>query len=152
MAKEIDELDQKIIKYLCSGIYSYEKLGELCNAGRNTVYRRIDKLEKKGIITRRIAALPNFKALELSSVIIGMNVNLGDLDKASTFLKKIPQIKFVWKTYGTHDLVFVLICDKGDVGTCIYNLKKALEDASIQPLRIDVSTSISWEKMDLSPY
>jgi len=81
-----------------------------------------------------------------------MDVSTGNLDKTSDFLKRQHQVKFLWKTYGTHDLVFAIICDKGDVGTCIYNLKKALEKLQIQPTRFDASTSISWEKIDLSPY
>jgi len=148
----IDDLDRKIVRYICSGVYSYNELAELCNAGRNTVYRRIDKLEKMGIITKRIMAFPNFEKLNLSAVIIGMDVKPGDLDKVANFLKRQRQVKFLWKTYGTHDLVYTIICDKGDVGTCIYNLKKALEKLNITPLRFDASTSVSWEKIDLSPY
>ena len=148
----IDDLDRKIVRYICNGVYSYNELAELCNAGRNTVYRRIDKLEKMGIITKRIMAFPNFEKLNLSAVIIGMDVKPGDLDKTANFLKRQHQVKFLWKTYGTHDLVYTIICDKGDVGTCIYNLKKALEKLNITPLRFDASTSVSWEKIDLSPY
>jgi len=152
MKEVIDDLDRKIVKHICNGIYSYDELGKICNVGRNTVYRRIDKLEKMGIITKRIIAVPNFEKLNLSAVIIGMDVNPGDLDRTADFLKRQHQVKFLWKTYGTHDLVFTIICDKGDVGTCIYNLKKALEKLGIQTTRFDASTSISWEKIDLSPY
>jgi len=148
----VDDLDRKIVRHICNGIYSYDELGKLCDVGRNTVYRRIDKLEKMGIIMRRIIAVPNFEKLNLSAVIIGMDVSTGNLDKTSDFLKRQHQVKFLWKTFGTHDLVFAIICDKGDVGTCIYNLKKALEKLQIQPTRFDASTSISWEKIDLSPY
>ena len=152
MSGAIDDLDRKIVRYICNGVHSYDELGKLCNAGRNTVYRRIDKLEKMGIITRRIMAFPNFEKLNLSAVIIGMDVNPGDLDRTADFLKRQHQVKFLWKTFGTHDLVFTIICDKGDVGTCIYNLKKALEKLEVQPTKFDASTSFSWEKIDLSPY
>lgn len=152
MRREIDDLDRKIVRYICSGVYSYDRLAELCGAGRNTVYRRINRLEKMGIITKKIMAFPNFKKLDLSAVIIGMDVSPGDLDKVSEFLKRQPQVKFLWKTYGTHDLVYTIICDKGDVGTCINNLRRALEKLEIKPTRFDASPSISWEKIDLSPY
>jgi len=152
MKAEVDELDRKIVRYVCNGIYSYDELAKLCNASRNTVYRRIDKLEKMGIITRRIMAFPNFEKLDFSAVIFGMNVSPKDLDRTVDFLKRQHQVKFLWKTYGTHDLVFAIICDKGDVGTCIYNLRKALEKLEIAAIRLDSSTSISWEKIDLSPY
>jgi len=148
----IDDLDRKIVRYISNGVYSYDELGKLCNAGRNTVYRRIDKLEKMGIITRKIMAFPNFEKLDLSAVIIAMDVSPADLDRTVDFLKKQHQVKFLWKTYGAHDLVFAIICDKGDVGTCIYNLRRALEKLNVQPTKFDASTSISWEKIDLSPY
>jgi len=152
MRAEVDDTDQKIIRYICTGVYSYEELAKLCNASRNTIYRRISKLEKMGVVTRKIMAFPDFEKLNLSAVIIGMNVSPKHLDKLVNFLKKQHQVKFLWKTYGTHDLVLSIICDKGDVGTCIYNLKNALEKLEIEPVKLDSSTSVSWEKIDLSPY
>jgi len=152
MRMEVDDLDRKIVNFVCNGVYSYDELASLCNASRNTIYRRIDKLEKLGIIKRRIMAFPNFEKLNFSAVIFGVNVNPKDLDRTVDFLKRQPQVKFLWKTYGTHDLVFAIICDKGDVGTCIYNLRKALEKMEVTTVQLDSSTSISWEKIDLSPY
>ena len=152
MKTEVDDLDRKIVRHICNGVYSYEELGKLCSASRNTIYRRIDKLEKLGIIDRRIMAFPNFGKLNLSAVIFGMNVSPKDIDKAISFLKRQHQVKFLWKTYGTHDIVFAIVCDKGDVGTCIYNLKSALQKLDITTAQLDSSTSVSWEKIDLSPY
>jgi len=152
MKTDVDDLDRKIVRHICNGIYSYEELGKLCSASRNTIYRRIDKLEKMGIIDRRIMAFPNFEKLDLSAVIFGMNVSPKDIDKAINFLKRQHQVKFLWKTYGTHDIVFAIVCDKGDVGTCIYNLKSALQKLDIATAQLDSSTSVSWEKIDLSPY
>ena len=147
-----DDIDRKIVKYICSGIYSYEELAKLCDVSRNTIYRRIANLEKKGIIERRIMAYPDFEKLNLSAVIFGMNVSPRDLDKTVDFLKRQIRVKFLWKTYGVHDIICIIICDKGDVGTCIHNLKKALEEHDITVLKFDSSTSISWERIDLSPY
>ncbi|MFX1487172.1 MAG: Lrp/AsnC family transcriptional regulator [Promethearchaeota archaeon] len=149
---EIDEIDRKIVKYVSKGIYSYEELAKLCDVSRNTIYRRLDSLEKREIIQRRIMAQPNFERLNLAVVIFGMNVSPKDLDKAADYLKGLTNVNFLWKTYGTHDIVFAIICDKADVGTCIQNLKKALEERDITITRLDSSTSISWEKIDLSPY
>lgn len=147
----IDDLDRKIVRYLCEGVYSYNELGKLCNAGRNTIYRRINKLEKMGIITKRTAAFPNFEKLNLSAVIIGMDIDPEDLPKAVSSLRKQHQVKLLWTTYGTHDLVFTILCDKKDVGTSILNLKKSLKKANITPTKFDVSVSISWEKVYLCP-
>lgn len=152
MKNKVDDLDRKIVRHICNGVYSYEELGKMCNASRNTIYRRIDKLEKMGIIVKRIMAFPDFEKLNLSAVVFGMNMSPRDVDKTIAFLKRQPQVKFLWKTYGTHDIVFTIICDKGDVGTCIYNLKTALQKLDVAAVRLDSSTSVSWEKIDFSPY
>jgi len=136
---------------MSNGVYSYDELGKLCKVGRSTIYRRVDKLERMGIITKRIMAIPNYEKLNFSAVIIGMEVSMRDLAKTVSFLKRQNQVKFLWTTYGTHNLVFTILCDKGDVGNCINNLRNALEKLNVTPTRFDVSISISWEKMYLSP-
>lgn len=151
MIERLDELDRKILKHICSGVYSYSQLEKLCDAGRNTIYRRIDRLEKKGIISRKILAFPDYAKLNLSAVVIGLNVKNEDLDKTSEFLRDLNHVKFLWKTYGTHDILLILVCDRGEVGDIIYELKQALVKIGIQPLKFDASTSITWEKIDLSP-
>jgi DNA-binding Lrp family transcriptional regulator len=147
----IDELDRKIVHYICRGVYSYNQLAKLCNAGRNTIYRRIDKLEKTGIISKRIMAIPDFDKLGLSAIIVGINVGAQDTEKTIAFLKKQPHIKLLWKTYGTHDIVFAMVCDKPDVGKCIYDLRTELAKLKINITDFDTSGSVSWEKIDLTP-
>jgi DNA-binding Lrp family transcriptional regulator len=58
---------------MSEGLYSYEDLAKRCG-GRNTVYRRIAKLEEKGVIKRKIMALPDFSKIGFSAVVIGMNL------------------------------------------------------------------------------
>jgi DNA-binding Lrp family transcriptional regulator len=147
----LDELDMKILKYMSEGLYSYDDLAKRCGVGRNTVYRRIAKLEEKGVIKRKIMALPDFSKIGFSAVVIGMNLNPKDIDKAISFLKVQHQVKFLWRTYGHHDIIVTILCDKDDVGTCIYNLRKALEENNISVIKFDVSVSVIWEKMHITP-
>ena len=88
----------------------------------------------------------------MSAVIVGLNLETKDVEKAIEFLKRNRQIKFVWKTYGSHDIVFTIICDKGEEGVNIYNLREKLEEIGIKVKKFDTSTSITWEKIDLTPY
>ncbi|MGB9741302.1 MAG: Lrp/AsnC family transcriptional regulator [Candidatus Bathyarchaeia archaeon] len=147
----LDEVDMKILRYMGEGLYSYEDLAKRLGVGRNTIYRRIAKLEEKGIIKRRIAAIPDFSKIGFSAVVIGMNLNPKDVEKAISFLKVQHQVKFLWRTYGHHDVIATIICDKDNVGTCIYNLRKTLEDLNIQVNKFDISVSIIWEKMLIAP-
>jgi DNA-binding Lrp family transcriptional regulator len=148
----IDATDKLIVKYISKGIHSYNDLSKLCNIGRNTVYRRIEKLEKTGIIDKMVMAIPDFERLELSAIIIGINVKAQEVDRTADYLKKQSQVKFIWKTYGTHDLVFTMICSKGEEGTCIHSMKSALENLNIGISGFDSSTSFSWSKIDFCPY
>lgn len=85
MKEELDSLDRKILQQICGGVYSYDEIAKSCNAGRNTIYRRIEKLEDTGVITRRIGAFPNFEKLNLSAVIVGINVRTVDIEGAVNF-------------------------------------------------------------------
>lgn len=148
----LDELDKKIVHYLCSGVHSYTELGGLCGVGRNTVYRRIERLEKRGVIKKLLSAIPDFDKLNLSAIHVGLNIKQIETDKAIEILKKIPNIKLMWKTYGTHNITMVLLCNKDEIGECVFNLRVSLEKEGIDAHHIDVSTSFSWEKVDFSPY
>ncbi len=152
MLMDIDDLDKNILKHICSGVHSYEELGDLCKAGRNTIYRRVDNLEKKGIIIRQVRAFPNFEKLNFAAITIGLDIETKDLDKATDFLKTHNQVKFLWKTYGTHDMIFTVVCDKAEVGQAVYTFKKELEKLDIYPTKFDESASITWEKIDFNPF
>ena len=147
----LDKLDMKILKCMCEGLYSYEDLAKRCGVGRNTVYRRISKLEGLGVIKRRITALPDFSKIGFSAVVVGLNLNPKDLDKAISFLRVQHQVKFLWRTYGHHDIVLTILCDKDDVGICIYNLRKALDELNVSLNKFDASISVVWEKMHIVP-
>ena len=96
--------------------------------------------------------MEKFEKLHLSAVVVGINVRTIDIESAANFLKAQNHVKFLWKTYGTHDLLFVMICDKANVGESLYELKKELEESGIHPKKLDASTSITWDKIDLSPF
>jgi DNA-binding Lrp family transcriptional regulator len=147
----LDELDMKVLKYMCEGLYSYDDLAKRCGVGRNTVYRRISKLEGLGVIKRRIMALPDFSKIGFSAVVVGLNLNPKDLDKAISFLRVQHQVKFLWRTYGHHDIVLTILCDKDDVGICIYNIRKALDELNVSLNKFDASISVVWEKMHIVP-
>jgi DNA-binding Lrp family transcriptional regulator len=150
MKSVLDELDKNIMHHICKGVYSYTELGQICNVERSTIYRRIKKLENMNVISRKVMAIPDFTKLNLSALCIGMDVMHEDLDKTIDLLKEHAQVKFLWKTYGTHSVIAVIICNKGEEGQTILNLKKTLEKLKI--LKFDISVGFSWEKVDFTPY
>jgi DNA-binding Lrp family transcriptional regulator len=146
----LDELDKRIIHELCTGIYSYDQLAQACKVTRNTIYRRVDRLEKAHVISKRIMAIPNFEKLGLSAICIGMDVAYEQMDNVIDIIKQQADTKFLWRTYGPHQLVLVMVCEKGCEGAAIAKLGKAL--VAFKIAKMDVSIGFVWEKMDFAPH
>jgi DNA-binding Lrp family transcriptional regulator len=155
MSKEkivLDGLDKCIMHHICEGIHSHANLAEMCNVTRGTVYRRLSRLENMHVISRKIAAIPNFEMLNLSAICIGISISQEDEDKAIDLLRNLSQIKFLWKTYGTHNLIIIAICNKGEEGELINKLREILAKTKIAHHTADVSIGFSWQKVDITPF
>jgi len=96
---ELDELDRKIILNLSRGVHSYAEIAKKCGVGKNTVYRKINRLESKNIIDRKSKALPNFTNPNLSAICVITDMPQSDVDKVLRILKRQPQVKFLWRTF-----------------------------------------------------
>jgi len=152
LKNEIDELDKKIITHLSEGIYSYSELAEKCGAGRNTIYRRINQLEASGILDKKFRALFNFTKLNLSAICVMIDIAQSEVERVINFLKRQPQVKFLWRTFGPYDITTVILCNKGEEGKCISTLREVLEKMRIHLNKFESSISYTWEKIDLSPF
>jgi DNA-binding Lrp family transcriptional regulator len=146
----LDELDKRILHELCTGIYSYDQLAHACNVTRNTIYRRVGRLEKAHAISKRVMAIPDFQKLGLSAICIGINVAYEHLEDVISIIKQQVDTKFLWRTYGIHQCVFVMACEKGCEGAAIAKLRQAL--VKFQIAEMHVSIGFIWEKMDFTPY
>jgi len=146
----LDELDKKIIHELSSGIHSYEDLAKTCKVTRGTIYRRIEKLERMEAITKKIMAIPNFQNLNLSAICIGMNVAFEDVDRITEMMKLIPDVKFLWRTYGEYQIILIIVCETGCEGKTISKLHSDLSKFRIDDFRISIG--YRFEKVEFSPY
>lgn len=149
---ELDDLDRKIVLQLSEGVYSYAELAEKCGAGRNTIYRRVNRLEALGIINKRLRAIPNFTKLNLSAICVMMDIAQSEVERVVGFLERQSQVKFLWRTFGTYNVTTVILCNKGEEGRCISNLREILEKMRVNLNKFEASVSYSWEKIDLSPF
>jgi len=146
----LDELDKRLLHEIYSGIASYDDLAKTLKVTRGTVYRRIDKLEKEHAIRKRIMAIPEFDNLKLSAIIVGFHADYNDMDKVVEAIKTMSGLKLLWRTYGSHQVVAVLACEKGNEGETITELHKTLSELSTG--QYDVSIGFEWEKVEISPY
>jgi DNA-binding Lrp family transcriptional regulator len=146
----IDELDKKIIQEMGKGINSYEALAKKCNVTRSTIYRRVTRLEEMKVITRQTRVVLDFEKLDRIAVAVGINVAQKDEQKVIDALKNCDEVKMMWRTYGSHNLILIIICSKGDEGNKINKLRALLEEFTMKS--VDICVGFGWEKMDMTPF
>ena len=146
----LDLIDKKLIQYLSTGISSYEELARLCNVTRNTVYRRISSLEKKGIIKNIIRCIINFDKIDITPVMFGAKVPVAEIDKALNLFTMHKKVKLLWRCYGEYNVVFIAFCSKGDEGELIQSILAVFESLNVNDVK--VSTGFVWEKTDFAPF
>jgi DNA-binding Lrp family transcriptional regulator len=107
-------------------------------------------MEENHAIIKRIVAIPNYGNLDLSAIFIGMNVEYDLSEKLVEKLTDLKSIKILWQSYGEYDIFATLMCQKGNEGSSINELRKA---ASPLASRIhQISVGYDWRKVNLSPF
>jgi len=146
----IDDLDKRILQILGNGANSYEEIAQLCNVTRNTVYRRISSLENRGVIKNTISCIINLAKIDIIPIIIGAKIEEQRRDKILNLLAINNGVRFLWKTFGDHNISMVAFCSKGEEGDLIHEIKGLLEE--YRATNICVSVGFEWEKMNYSPF
>jgi DNA-binding Lrp family transcriptional regulator len=146
----LDELNMKIIQEMAKGIGSYEELAQRCGVTRSTVYRRVVNLEKEKVITRQIRIALDFEKLRRVVINFGINVEPKNEERAVATLIKLANVKMLWRTYGAHNLVLIVFCDKGEEGKVIDELRHIFEELNVTSFESCVG--FSWEKNDMTPF
>jgi DNA-binding Lrp family transcriptional regulator len=144
----IDKLDEKILHYLSIGANSYDELAKLCNVTRSTVYRRIRKLEKEKIIVHKMKFAVDITKLDITPLAVGINIANRDEEQAIQVLKDLPEISYLWRTYGAHNIALLAMCKKGEEGQLIHDIRKSLQKLDVTA--IDTCVGFIWEKADMT--
>ncbi len=146
----VDDLDKRLLQHLSSGISSYEELARNCNVTRNTVYRRIAVLERNGIIKKTVRSIIDYNQLEIASLCIAVTVAESKQEEALALLRNHKYVKFLWRTFGHHNIVAIVFCSKGKEGEILHDLTKSLEEFGASA--IVVAVGFKWDKMDFAPF
>ena len=146
----VDDLDKKILHEICNGIYSYDDLAKTLNVTRSTIYRRIEDMEKRNVITKKVMAIPNFERLNLCAILVAITAAYDDVSRCIEHLKALPNTKLLYRCYGAHQAYANLVCQKGDEGQVIESLQMALKDQ--KTISYTVSVGFKWEKVDYAPF
>jgi DNA-binding Lrp family transcriptional regulator len=146
----VDNLDKKILQLLSKGANSYQEIAQLCDVTRNTVYRHIASLENRGVIKNTISCIINLDKIDIIPIIIGAKIEEHRRDKILNLLAINRGVRFLWKTFGDHNISMVVFCSKGEEGDLIHEIKGLLEEYGA--VNICISVGFEWEKMNYSPF
>ena len=146
----MDELDKDIVQCLSTGACSYQEIARICNVTRNTIYRRIEALEKKGIIKAATSCIISLDKIGIMPIIVGAKAARKNMDYLLHSLQELSCIRMLWRTYGDLDINLVAFCSPGQEGQSIEDIRSLLEEANCE--KIVISIGFSWEKSELSPF
>jgi len=113
MADKINGIDIKILKLLANNArLTYKELAEILGTTRQRISRRMDRLERNGII-RKYTVIPNYDALGYVHVILGITVKpSANIDEIIPILVEDENIKIVERALGSHNLVVYIVGPK----------------------------------------
>jgi len=95
-----------------------------------------------------LRCIVNLEQIQITPVTIGVRIQQINQDKAINLLATNTYVKFLWRTFGDHNLTIVAFCPQGKEGLLIQDLRAILEDLNAE--HISVSVGFAWEKMSYS--
>src|SRR5262249_19670312 len=101
----VDATDRDIIRLLQrNGRTSNTEIGRALGLTETTIRKRIARLLDEGLLT--IVAVPSPRAVGTTmSAIIGVSVDLGQLDGASQTIAAFPEVRYLGISTGRYDLI-----------------------------------------------
>ncbi len=113
MADKINGIDIRILKLLSKNArLTYKELAEILGTTRQRISRRMDRLERNGII-KKYTVIPDYDALGYVHVILGITVKpTTNIDEIIPILVEDENIKLVQRAIGSHNLVIHIVGPK----------------------------------------
>lgn len=130
MKNKIDKFDLQIMSVLAKNArINYRQLAELLNTTRQRVSRRLERLEREGVI-KKYTIIPDFDRLGYIYVAIGISLKPGaPIDKIIETLKEDEEVKVIQRAIGYHQLIVHLVAPKNmkEIERKIHELSKKVE-------------------------
>ncbi len=101
----LDATDREIIRALQgNGRTSNTEIGRALGLTETTIRKRIARLLDEGLVN--IVAVPTPLAVGMTtSAIIGVSVQLGNLDRVSQELSRCPEVRYLGLSTGRYDII-----------------------------------------------
>lgn len=105
---KVDELDLELLRALNNDARkSYREIGDKIGAVEGTVYNRVKKLKKIGVIRRFIPDIDYSKLGYKMMAVMGVVVEGGKLNRVESELAKDPGVTAIYEVTGEYDVVVV---------------------------------------------
>ncbi|WP_297520831.1 Lrp/AsnC family transcriptional regulator [Thermococcus sp.] len=113
MSNKVTGIDMRIMKLLSKNArLTYKELAEILGTTRQRVSRRMERLEKNGVI-KKYTVIPDYDALGYVHVILGVTVKpTTNLDEIIPKLMEDENIKVIQRSLGSHNLVLHIVGPK----------------------------------------
>lgn len=110
MPDKITGIDIRILKLLSKNArLTYKELAEILGTTRQRISRRMDRLERNGVI-KKYTVIPDYGALGYVHVILGITLKpTADLDEIIPTLVEDENIKVIQRSLGSHNLVLHIV-------------------------------------------
>jgi Lrp/AsnC family transcriptional regulator for asnA, asnC and gidA len=104
-ASPLDTTDREIVRALqTNGRTSNTEIGRVLGLTETTIRKRIARLVDEGLVN--IVAVPTPRAVGMTtSAIIGVSVQLGNLDTVSQELSRCAEVRYLGLSTGRYDII-----------------------------------------------
>jgi len=125
----MDDLDKQILDILQENVkMPYHEIGKRLDVGSTTIFTRVQKLIKKGIIQRFTVELDSTLVGFPACKWVGISVEPGRIDEIAEKISEFDEVRLVATTDGDHDIVLEIIgADEREIGRFINQHIKSLE-------------------------
>jgi len=125
----MDELDKQILDILQENVkMPYHEIGKRLDVGSTTIFTRVQKMMKNGIIQRFTVELDNSLVGFPACKWVGISVEPGKIDEVAEKIAEYGEVRLVATTDGDHDIVLEVIGpDEREIGKFINQKIKSIE-------------------------
>lgn len=137
----LDEIDIKLLEILQENCkLNFTQIGHELGLAESTVRYRIERLEKRGIITNYIALInPRMVGLNITALMM-IKINPQKIDKISSTLAAFKELRHLFRTTGQYDMISVVNARNIDHLNRLMGEIKKIE--GINELIVEVATEL----------
>ncbi len=139
--QNLDDIDKKLLEVLQNNCkLNFTQIGQDLGIAESTVRYRIERLEKRGIITNYIALInPRMVGLTITAIMM-IKINPQKIQDISPKLAKFKELRHLFRTTGQYDMVSVV--NARDITHLNMLMSEIKQIEGIHELIVEVATEL----------